>query len=94
MRTVSLDLSCFEDAKEVHGYLKEKLGFPDYYGYNLDALHDVLTEIAEDTEILTAGTGRPFEAGFLTVLRDSAKENPHLSVRKKPKNRRDGRKHG
>ena len=31
--------------EETHVYLKETFGFPDYYGKNLDALHDCLTEI-------------------------------------------------
>ena len=34
-----------------HNYLKEVLNFPDYYGKNLDALYDCLTEIGIETEI-------------------------------------------
>ena len=35
---------------EAHGFLKEAFGFPDYYGGNLDALHDCLSELGE-TEV-------------------------------------------
>lgn len=34
-----------------HYYLKEALNFPDYYGKNLDALYDCLTEIGVETKI-------------------------------------------
>ena len=37
--------------KEGHDYIKEALNFPDYYGKNLDALYDCLTEIAIETQI-------------------------------------------
>ena len=36
--------------EEAHAYLREAFGFPDYYGNNLDALHDCLTE-RKDMEI-------------------------------------------
>lgn len=34
-----------------HEYLIKTLDLPDYYGRNLDALYDCLTDICEDTEI-------------------------------------------
>lgn len=37
--------------KEGHDYIKEALNFPDYYGKNLDALYDCLTEIGIETQI-------------------------------------------
>jgi len=34
-----------------HDYLKEVFDFPDYYGKNLDALYDCLTDIGIETTI-------------------------------------------
>lgn len=44
MDTYMLDASKFTDKKNSHEYLKEALNLPDYYGKNLDALHDCLAE--------------------------------------------------
>ena len=52
MQNVILRGSEFESRKEIHDYLKENLGFPEYYGGNLSALYDVLTDICEDTRIV------------------------------------------
>ncbi|MCM1157633.1 MAG: barstar family protein [Bacteroidales bacterium] len=44
MEELKLDLENIKDKIELHNYLKKELGLPDYYGYNLDALHDCMTE--------------------------------------------------
>lgn len=54
MKTVMLDFSGCQNRKQVHEYLKEMFDFPDYYGNNLDALYDLLGDIAEDLEIVFA----------------------------------------
>lgn len=43
---VTLDASVLKTRDEIHDFLEKALDTPDYYGRNLDALHDVLTEIA------------------------------------------------
>ena len=40
-----VDFSSVEDYWDIHGILKESLNFPDYYGGNLDALFDCLTDM-------------------------------------------------
>jgi len=52
MRRIALDLSGFLDREQLHAYLQEKLGLPAYYGRNLDALYDCLTDIWEETGII------------------------------------------
>ena len=46
-----LDASKMTDKETSHAYLKEIFELPEYYGNNLDALHDCLEEMT-DVEIL------------------------------------------
>ena len=65
-----------------HDALAQAFGFPAYYGRNLDALHDCLTEIGEETAIVMTDMDEenPQARPFLDVLADSARENPRLSL--------------
>lgn len=85
MRKILLNFHVPKNAEQVHRYLALELDFPDYYGENLDALYDMLTEIAEDTCV---GIFEPEEetelSGYLSrvkrVFQDAEEENPHLCV--------------
>ena len=48
---IVLDAGRMTTKDESHAYLKEALNLPDYYGNNLDALHDCLEEM-NDVEIV------------------------------------------
>ena len=85
MRTIVVDFQDFEDKASLHRFLAEHLDFPDYYGKNLDALYDVLSTEGRETTILALSAGREFEAGFLSVFKDAAEENQHLTVGIRPK---------
>ncbi|MBQ4042610.1 MAG: barstar family protein [Clostridia bacterium] len=62
-----------------HELLAEKFGFPPYYGKNLDALHDCLTDIAEDTAVILQNSAKT-DPRLLAVLRDCEEENPKLKI--------------
>ena len=78
MRAIVLDFHEFDSPRAVHEYLADRLGFPAYYGCNLDALHDVLTDLSEDTCVTVVSAEKPFERGFRAVLQDAAAENRHF----------------
>ncbi len=88
MKKVILDFTKMENTEQVHDHLKEQLAFPDYYGRNLDALHDLLTEMTEDTCIGVFSPEEPEEKRDIDrylykikfVLRDAEEENSHLCV--------------
>ena len=42
MNVVELDFAGIKSLWELHEYLKEAFGLPDYYGHNMDALWDCL----------------------------------------------------
>ena len=78
---IILDASKMNNREEAHSYLKEMLSFPDYYGNNLDALYDCLTEMGR-TEICfrnTDGAGEYFQK-ILRVFQDAGKGNPDLLI--------------
>ena len=67
--------------RQVHGYLMEVLPLPAYYGRNLDALYDCLTDM-DDAELVVdhiEEAPRSF-APVRQVLEDAAQDNPALTV--------------
>ena len=85
MRAV-LDGGSVDSREALHRALKDALSLPDWYGNNLDALFDCLTDLHEPTEltVLNARKLRESLGGYaqalLHVLRDSERENEKLVV--------------
>ena len=64
-----------------HDYLAEALNFPDYYGKNLDALYDCLTEISCEIELVNAGA---VDKDIIDTFKDAAGENELLKLKMFP----------
>ena len=81
-----IDGAAIETREQLHDALARQLSFPDYYGRNLDALFDCLTELREETELRLVRRDELFAhlgvyADILqNVLRDACEENPHLHL--------------
>ena len=86
MRKIILDIEKMRSLSMLHKYLHTALALPEYYGANLDALYDCLTEIAESTELVVPKKVADeaylgwYGQQFLQMLEDAAAENEALRV--------------
>lgn len=82
MKEITIDCAGIGTPQALHAAIAREMGFPEWYGNNLDALHDCLTAVAEDTELsFVHFQALPFPTGgFLRVLRDAEAENLHLHI--------------
>ncbi len=85
MKNIIIDCAEMTSKSALHDILAEKLGAPEYYGRNLDALYDVLTDlndtriILENSEALEENLGGYGEL-VITVMRDAAERNDGLEI--------------
>ena len=52
MKTIILDGTEIISMSDIHNIFSEELNFPEYYGRNLDALYDCLSDVSEEVEII------------------------------------------
>ncbi len=73
----------FTTPAQLHAYMKEQLHFPDYYGANLDALNDCLTDISAPLRIIIERDNSVQDAWFdkfCAVIGRAALENDALDL--------------
>lgn len=81
-----IDCASIGSRADFHAAFAGVLSFPEWYGRNLDALHDCLTEIGTETHLCllhwdameTALGG--YAAGAKKAILHAAAENPRLRV--------------
>lgn len=83
MKNIYLRLDCCRDRESLHDVIAAVFSFPSWYGRNLDALYDLLTDISEDTCVCISAPGQDLPSDVrkaLTVFSDAADDNPHLRL--------------
>lgn len=86
MQEVTIKVSEFDTVEEIHEYLAEELEFPAYYGKNLSALYDVLTDLSEGVRIIMDLSGTADEElleeaeKMVEVMEDASEENEYLEI--------------
>lgn len=70
------------DGRQLHLLLARYLEFPQWYGRNLDALYDCLTELPEPLQLHLSrwDSNAPWAPGFEAVLQDAQEACPELTV--------------
>ncbi len=82
----TLDAENILDTETLHEKIAEILKFPEYYGKNLDALYDCLTELSEETELVIENApylnyNLGIYAGkFISVLAEAEMMNPNFTL--------------
>lgn len=72
--STTVDLRKRKQADEALALLAERLHFPDYFGHNLDALYDVVTEYAEQFQVnLTERTSAVPQLWLIISTNEQAK---------------------
>ncbi|MDL2206906.1 barstar family protein [Eubacteriales bacterium OttesenSCG-928-N13] len=84
---VMLPIWAARDRDTLHAHLKRALDFPDYYGANLDALYDCLTDIVMPMRVVIPAAWESALDGYgrrvVKVFLEAAEHNErlHVSVR-------------
>ena len=90
MKEIIIDGSAIFTSPDLHEALAAALSFPDYYGKNLDALYDCLTEIGEDIHLELRNWHqieshlKDYSGKAVYVFHCAMDDNPHLTVTLRP----------
>ncbi len=77
MKEISLDGKYLQRTEAGHLYLMKMFDFPQYYGKNMDALYDLLTEIAGPI-IIRIENSEAMDAQMRRVFQDAALDNEEV----------------
>lgn len=81
MKRVELMASQLTDKEVLHDTLARELALPDWYGRNLDALHDCLAELQDVELVLIGWPDEGYLARVRRVIVDAVWENESLTLK-------------
>ena len=81
MTRVELIASQLTDKEVLHDVLAKELELPAWYGRNLDALHDCLTELCDVELVLIGWPDEGYLARVRRVILDAVWENEKLTLK-------------
>ena len=84
MEQTTIDCAAIRTRDDLHRIFREALQFPEWYGSNLDALHDCLTSLSgrvrlENWEEAEAALGK-YGLAARRAITDAALENENLDL--------------
>ena len=86
MMELILDGRLCVERTQTHLLLKELLSFPDYYGMNLDALYDLLSEYGREMTLVLRNCYAletqlgGYGTALLATLREADDNNPKITI--------------
>ena len=86
LKQIRLDPEQLADKEAMTAFMERELDLPEWFGGNLDALSDVLSEVSDETvfvvEVGSVGafTADGYPKKVIRVISAAAKENPHLHL--------------
>ncbi|MBR4214608.1 MAG: barstar family protein [Bacteroidales bacterium] len=80
MKKIVLNFEDISGKEQMHKYLAEEFEFPDYYGGNLDALYECLTDITVPTAVNIVKAVDEYSERIINVITAAEEENDNLAV--------------
>lgn len=82
MKNITINCAEIADKAAFHHALAKSLAFPEWYGNNLDALFDCLTDLEDETHLTLQNWNAisDWAAAFRAVLEEAEESVPELTV--------------
>ena len=86
MKQIIIDCSAIETPRQFHEALAAAMALPEWYGHNLDAMYDCMTELSQPVTLVLSGWAAlgerlgDYAGRLIFVLHRASEDNPCLAV--------------